>query len=378
MVTNGPIPQHKRAHRIGGWLPRDRAIICDSVSRIVKHSNQAQLDLVLVVQDLATLVYGNLIVYMLFAETLTEVPHFPPYNEDPSLQPEIRDVPTLLKHDQFPDPESDKSPASIQTVTTAEGGWLSAAAQSDPNSPGLKDFLKTYVVLGSNDIHYGFTNLDQFLTRKFLPDARPTADPQDSHVIVSAAESTPFYIQTNDQHYSLSHLIGDSGMAAKFVGGTVYQAFLGADSYHTWHAPVSGKCLKQPTIIPGTYYPDKPGPAPDAAADARSQGYISCVAKRGVALIQPDDPTLGLIALVMIGMAGVSSIEFDNLDHFDKGTEIGRFHFGGSTHCLVFKPGVTFEPEPNAIPVDPTHTNIDQPPVNVCSKLGTLSPVEKH
>ena len=168
-------------------------------------------------------------------------------------------------------------------------------------------------------------------------------------------------------------------MAKQFVGGTVYQAFLSADSYHNWHAPVAGKFLQPPTLLPGTYYSepllwgfspdtsDKQDPDPDPGADAKSQGYISCVAKRGVAYIQPNDSTLGLIALVMIGMAEVSSIEFDKLDSFDKGDEIGRFHFGGSTHCLIFQPGVKFTPDSNAVPVP------NQSPVPVCSKLGTLT-----
>jgi phosphatidylserine decarboxylase len=27
-------------------------------------------------------------------------------------------------------------------------------------------------------------------------------------------------------------------------------------------------------------------------------------------------------------------------DHVDKGDQLGMFHFGGSTHCLIFRPGV--------------------------------------
>ena len=30
-----------------------------------------------------------------------------------------------------------------------------------------------------------------------------------------------------------------------------------------------------------------------------------------------------------------------------KGEEIGMFHFGGSTHCLIFQPGVKLEFESN-------------------------------
>ncbi|KAL9611041.1 MAG: hypothetical protein Q9167_004288 [Letrouitia subvulpina] len=341
---------------------------------------------------------------------LTEVPTRPPYNKDPSLKPEIYDVPTLLNtiDAQITQPPSyndsvqiDEKRDSVDAVTTADGGWISTTAQDDPENPGLKDFLKTYKVPDPSDIHYGFKTWDQFFTRHFNDGLRPVADQGNSSAIASVAESTPFYIQTDlqlrdqfwakDQHYSLSAMLGDPTMAAQFVGGTAYQAFLSADSYHNWHAPVSGTYIAQPTTIGGTYYsepllwgfdpdidPDsEQKPSPDAAADARSQGYIANVAKRGVAYIKPDDTSLGLIALVMIGMAEVSSIEFDDLGHFEKGDEIGRFHFGGSSHVVIFGHDVTFNPSSNAIPKDLTHHELDQPAVPVCSKLGTLTPKSK-
>jgi phosphatidylserine decarboxylase len=48
-------------------------------------------------QDLQNLINTNPIVFMLFSEMLVEVPPTGKYNVDPSLQPEIRDVPTLLQ-----------------------------------------------------------------------------------------------------------------------------------------------------------------------------------------------------------------------------------------------------------------------------------------
>jgi hypothetical protein len=30
-------------------------------------------------------------------------------------------------------------------------------------------------------------------------------------------------------------------------------------------------------------------------------------------------------------------------DHVDKGDQLGMFHFGGSTHCLIFRPEVKLE-----------------------------------
>ena len=75
-------------------------------------------------------------------------------------------------------------------------------------------------------------------------------------------------------------------------------------------------------------------------------------------------------------MTESSYIDFDNLAHFDKGVQIGRFHFGGSTNCLIFRLDVKFTPEPDAIPVDPSHYQFNKHPVLVCSKLGTLTSKE--
>ena len=233
---------------------------------------------------------------------------------------------------------------SVQTVTTAEGGWLSPTAQADPSTPGLKAFLKTYRVPDpGDDTCYGFTSWDQFFARRFLPGVREVDSPADPRVVVSAAESIPFYIQENvqledsfwakDQHYSLSHLLGNSEMAAHFVGGTVYQALLSADCYHKLARPsirplplaagyrsrsILFRAAPRGSSSASNSCQSEPIPSPDAAA-VKSQGYMSCIAKRGVAYIQPDDRTLGLIALVMIGMAEVSSVEFDSLESFGEG-----------------------------------------------------------
>jgi phosphatidylserine decarboxylase len=61
-----------------------------------------------------------------------------------------------------------------------------------------------------------------------------------------------------------------------------------------------------------------------------------------VALIQAKNPEIGVMGVVMVGMAEVSSVEFDDVKEFKKGDEIGRFHFGGSTHCVVFGPKVSW------------------------------------
>ena len=48
-------------------------------------------------------------------------------------------------------------------------------------------------------------------------------------------------------------MMADDPLAPQFVGGTIYQAFLDALSYHRWHSPVSGTVVKA-YVQPGTYY----------------------------------------------------------------------------------------------------------------------------
>jgi phosphatidylserine decarboxylase len=51
------------------------------------------------------------------------------------------------------------------------------------------------------------------------------------------------------------------------------------------------------------------------------------------------------MCVVAVGMAEVSSCEITAKegDAIEKGQELGMFHFGGSTHCLLFRRGVDLE-----------------------------------
>jgi phosphatidylserine decarboxylase len=69
------------------------------------------------------------------------------------------------------------------------------------------------------------------------------------------------------------------------------------------------------------------------------------VATRGLVYIQADNPDIGLMCVMFVGMAEVSTCEFTVYEgqHVNKGDELGMFHFGGSTHCLIFRPEVQLE-----------------------------------
>ncbi len=226
-------------------------------------------------------------------------------------------------------------------------------------------FVKTFHCQ-PEEKHWGFTSWDNFFTRTFREGVRPVADPEDENVIANACESAPYKkatgVQLQDafwikgQPYSLQHMLNNDKLTEQFIGGTVYQAFLSAKSYHRWNSPVSGTIVKT-YVTAGTYYSEIPAEgfynplhtgsnldkqSPDPSAPNDSQGYLSEVATRAMIFIEADNPAIGLMCFMPIGMAEVSSCDITVYEgqHVKKGDGIGMFHFGGSTHCLIFRPGV--------------------------------------
>jgi phosphatidylserine decarboxylase len=209
------------------------------------------------------------------------------------------------------------------------------------------------------------------------------ASPDDDKVIVAACESTPYGISTDvqrrdrfwikSQPYSLEDMLANDPSVEQFVGGTVYQAFLSATNYHRWHSPVAGTIVRA-FIQDGTYYSEADSEGADALEPTNSQSYFAHVATRAIIIIEADDPVIGLVAVVPIGMSEVSSCMIDEKVapgyHVAKGEELGYFQFGGSTHCLVFRPGAIADFTLQAIP-QPHDPNA--PLVLVRSKLATAN-----
>jgi phosphatidylserine decarboxylase len=227
--------------------------------------------------------------------------------------------------------------------------------------------------------YWGFTSWNDFFTRRLKQGQRPIADPDDDKVIVSACESTPYAISTDvkkqdrfwlkRQPYSLQDMLANDEAADQFVGGTVYQAFLSALNYHRWHSPVSGTIVKA-FVKQGTYFSEADVEGEDPAGPNNSQGYITHVATRALFLIEADDPRIGLMCFLPVGMAEVSScVVAPGIvpgSHVTKGQELGYFQYGGSTHCLIFRPGVIRD---FAVKAVPQPANPNAPLVLVNSKI---------
>lgn len=252
--------------------------------------------------------------------------------------------------------DSSSDPQSIAWLSEPAKKQMVQVAQQPFEHPKWATFEEIFAVPDPDDKTYlGFKSWDDFFIREFRDGQRPVGDAP----VVNACESAPLQVQTKvsksadfwlkGQPYSLRDMLDDDDLASHFAGGTVYQAFLSALSYHRWHSPVDG-VVEQAYVIDGSYYLESPAegiysPDPDPSAPNQSQPFLSSVATRAVIVIKADMAELGKVAIVPIGMAEVSSCEITVVpgQRVSRGEQIGMFHFGGSTHCLVFEPGVKLD-----------------------------------
>ena len=196
---------------------------------------------------------------------------------------------------------------SLCVLNDSPSGWKCAAAR---RAIGIEQYQHD-----PSDEHWGLASWNDFFTRRFKDGQRPVAWPDDDKVIVSACESTPYGITTDvkrqdrfwikSQPYSLRDMLANDDSVDQFVGGTVYQAFLSATNYHRWHSPVAGTIVRA-LVQDGTYYSEADSEGADAVEPTNSQSYLAHVAARAIILIDADDPVIGLMAFVPVGMSDVS------------------------------------------------------------------------
>ena len=105
-------------------------------------------------------------------------------------------------------------------------------------------------------------------------------------------------------------------------------------------SPVSGT-VKKAFVQEGLYFSQANSEHEDPTIQDHSEGYITQVQTRAVIIIEADDPVIGPVCVMPVGMVEISSCIIDpNIvigTHVVKGQELGYFQFGGSTHCVIFR-----------------------------------------
>ncbi len=372
----------------GTWLPADRSRITRHLEQVRARVETDAAPLHPVMQEFADLLDDDPIVRMLVTEMIDQVPHdhakhklqdpddmlrminavlptAPEFNETDLVGCPINAIIdwtmcTTAGYAAFRNAKLNEmfrkilnvwsaylsSPASRYVLNTSATGWKSEAA--------LKHLHMEWYDYDPQDEYWGFASWNDFFTRNVTPTARPVDD--DPQAIVSACDSKVYNVQhdvqkfdrfwAKSQPYSVHDILAGHPAAQKFEHGTVYQAFLDAFAYHHWHSPVSGRIVDA-WVQPGTYYSEAESRGPDPAGPDWSQGYIAQVATRAIILIESDVPSIGMVAVVPIGMAEISSCVIDPKitkgAPVTKGQKLGYFQYGGSTHCLIFQPGAIAE-----------------------------------
>lgn len=421
-TTNKPINKTFIASK---WMPRDRETLTNWMKKIMAKAEKDTGPLLPVVENFKNFIETDAKAYMFFNQMFDEVPA----EKSRMLTgvPQVRDYQHMLRlfnviltHAPSFDETGfvgfpfnaildwsmattggwagfidEKVNAHLKVILDAWGNFLrspeSAYVLNDDPKNGwfgadAKKAMPTFVsdfVCDPSKPHHGFKSWDDFFVREFRDGVRPVAEPNNDAVVANACESAPFAIARNiklldkfwikAQPYALRFMLNNDPWAEKFVDGTIYQAFLSAESYHRWHSPVSGRVVKT-AIVPGTYYSEARSVGYDPVAPNDSQGYISEIATRGLIFIEADNPDIGLMCFVAIGMAEVSTCDITVYEgqHIEKGQETGMFHFGGSTHCLIFDSKVNIE-----FDLHGQTPGINSSNININEKIATVGPRKK-
>jgi phosphatidylserine decarboxylase len=382
--------------RVGEWLPSDAAFLQRWLEAMLEKARVEQKALHPEIEEFRNLIESDAQIFMLFCQMFDQVPRR--YKQDPCGQPQVRDyrqmlmlLNTIMTHA----PEFDQTGlvgcpinaifdwsmgtaagmaaflneqvnAQLKKILNAWARFLSCGDSAcvlndDPHKgwfgadalKAMPNFEREFVCEPAAP-HWGFHSWDHFFTRELRPGARPVASPHDDRVIVNACEAAPYRIArevnyrdtfwTKSQPYSIVHMLANDKLAALFAGATVYQAYLNPLSYHRWHSPVSGTVVKA-YVKDGTYYAEAASHGFDPAGPNDSQGYITALATRAIIFLEANDPRIGLLCVVAVGMAEVSGCEITVYEgqRLRKGEQLGMFHFGGSSYCLIVRGDVKLE-----------------------------------
>ncbi len=190
----------------------------------------------------------------------------------------------------------------------------------------------------------GWQTFNQFFAREVKSGRRPVAEPRNDRVVVSPADAVfmgQWPIDENSNitikgvNWAIAELLGDSPYRDAFAGGIYTHSFLYIDDYHRYHVPVAGT-VKELRNISGKVYMDV-FREDDGTLNVVDGDTYQFNQERGLVVI--DSPEVGLVAVLPIGMAYVSSVNLTTEvgAELRKGDQFGYFMFGGSDIVTVFQ-----------------------------------------
>jgi phosphatidylserine decarboxylase len=204
-------------------------------------------------------------------------------------------------------------------------------------------FIQQYGIHMEDFETVAYASFNEFFIRRFRPGKRPFSDAPGAFCAGAEARYLVFEDLQPTQTFrvkgieiDLAGLLGDSGMASDFEGGSLFLARLCPVDYHRFHFPFSGKLLLQ-RRLKGRYHSVNP-----VAISVEPRVFLEN--ERQVALL--ENPRFGRSAMIEVGALGVGKIVQSACPagaplpfQFEKGQEKGYFLFGGSTVIWLLQKG---------------------------------------
>lgn len=218
--------------------------------------------------------------------------------------------------------------------------WYGHRMDQRSSRPKIAPFIEQYALDAAEflDDPGSFSSFNEFFFRKLKPSARPI-DP-DPAVAVFPADGRHLCIPdisrsgglfVKGQMFSLSELVQDQALAARYASGSLLLSRLCPVDYHRFHFPAGG-VPGSTKLIDGPLYSVNP-------IALRKNIRILATNKRCITELQTQQ--FGTVLLLEIGATCVGSIcqTFSPGTRVAKGAEKGYFKFGGSSTITIFEPG---------------------------------------
>lgn len=225
-------------------------------------------------------------------------------------------------------------PLAYRAFARAVGANLDEVADDLATYPSFGDFFARRLRDGARTID-------------ITPDA--IIAPCDGVIAARGVARHGALVQAKGLQYKLEDLVADDALAEQLRDGEYATIYLSPRDYHRVHTPVEAELVAY-HYVPGALWPVNPRVA--------SRRHELLVRNERV-VIHLNSPTVGHVAVVMVGAAGVGNIDvvhgFDSasirarnerhrveLAHqhiaLARGDELGAFRLG-STVVMVFEPG---------------------------------------
>lgn len=211
----------------------------------------------------------------------------------------------------------------------------------------------------------GFKSFNQFFTRQLKPSAhaRPISNLNDDSIVVATADSEINFIESDltlttqlnvkTRQLNVKELLNNSRYKKHFVGGTAISCVLMPNSYHRYHAPVTGKIVESQEvrgiyngIMDGDDWFNKWNVGESTTdfsifEDFHRAYFIIKTKKYGyVAIIPVGLNTISAILPSLINNKSTMVATGATPVHVVKGDELGHFAYGGSLNIVMFQKGV--------------------------------------